>query len=82
MSEETTTAMPNNDVKISIEQICAAILAKIGSVELDVQLLLANYSNKSIAVTQDQETKAITFTLADAPETTEISEESNTEPAE
>lgn len=62
MTEETM-----NDVQISIEQICAAIISKFGSVEVDLSDLLANYGSKSISVNQNEETKALTFSLVDNP---------------
>jgi hypothetical protein len=70
MTEETktqeTTQDPSNNISISIEQICAAILATVGSIEVPLASLVTDYSSKSIAVNQDPETKAITFSLADA----------------
>ena len=75
MTDETTTDVvtdastetaPQN-INISIEQICAAILATSDSVEVPLEYLLADYSGKSIAINQDQETKAVTFSIADAP---------------
>jgi hypothetical protein len=56
-----------NNVQISIEQICAAIIKTLGSVEIALEDLVADYSSKSIAVNQDEETKALTFTLSDTP---------------
>lgn len=58
----------DNNTPISIEQICAAIINKIGSVEIELADLVTDYSKKSIAVNQDTETKAVTFTLIDTPE--------------
>jgi hypothetical protein len=60
-------ASQDENVNISIEQICAAIIHTIGSVEVQLENLLKDYSTKSIAVNQDEETKALTFTLTDAP---------------
>jgi hypothetical protein len=70
MSDETTeqttdTAKP---VDISIEQICAAIINKFGSVELPIEALFTNYGEKSIAVYQNHEEKTVTFKLADNSE--------------
>lgn len=74
MADETTTEIttevtdsPENNVQISIEQICAAIVKTLGSVEVSLEDLLTDYSSKSIAINQDEETKALTFSLADAP---------------
>ena len=65
MTEETPTSLEN--VNISIEQILAAVLAKVGSVEMTLQELLSDYSNKNIAVNQNPETQNIIFELADMP---------------
>ena len=79
MTEETTTEVtaeapveqaPQN-INISIEQICAAILSTVGSVEVQLPALLANYEGQSIAINQNDETKAVTFSIADAPVATE-----------
>jgi hypothetical protein len=68
MTEETTTpATDASNINISIEQICASIINTIGSVEVPIEKLLTNYGGKSIAVNQDPETKAVTFSLADIP---------------
>ena len=69
MTEETVeqSTEQNNNVQISIEQICASIIATLGTVEVKLEDLIKNYSDKSIAINQDPETKAITFTLADTP---------------
>lgn len=58
-----------NNFNISIEQILAAILNKLGSVELSPEELLDNYSSKSIAVDQDPDSKIIRFELAETPQT-------------
>jgi hypothetical protein len=75
MTEDTTTdanqAQEENNVQISVEQICAAILATVGSVEVSLENLVANYGNKTIAVNQNEETKAVTFALVDMPAQTE-----------
>jgi len=70
--DATTDASASNNVNISIEQICAAILNTVTSVEVPLDNLLANYGNKVIAINQDEETKAVTFTLADTPEPQEL----------
>ena len=77
MTNETTNITPeSSNVNISVEQICAAILATVGVVEVKIEDLTKNYSDKNIAVNQDSETKAITFTLVDAPIEKEKTEES------
>lgn len=58
-----------NNFNISIEQILAAILNKLGSVELSPEELLDNYSSKSIAVDQDPDNKIIRFELTETPQT-------------
>jgi hypothetical protein len=72
MTEENTTQMeetaqPDNNVQISVEQICAAILKTAGAIEVSLDDLVANYSGKTIAVDQNPDTKAVTFSLADTP---------------
>jgi hypothetical protein len=71
MTEEIN---PESNTPISIEQICAAIINKIGTIEIELADLITDYSKKSIAVNQDTETKAVTFTLIDTPEPQEVSE--------
>ena len=68
MTDETTTTNNTdaNNINISIEQICAAIINTAGSVEIPIENLLQNYGGKSIAVNQDPDTKAVTFSLADS----------------
>lgn len=66
MTEETNNDI--NNVNISIEQIVAAILAKVGSVEVSMKELLTDYSKKSIAVNENPENQNLIFELADTPE--------------
>ena len=70
MTDETTTdtVTPDNNVQISVEQICAAILKTVGSVEVSLEDLVSNYGGKTIAIDQNPDTKAVTFALADLPE--------------
>ena len=65
MADETTGATENN-IQIGIEQICAAILTELGSIEIPLEALIADYSKKVIAVNQDEETKALSFSLIDS----------------
>jgi len=67
MTDETTTPDTSNNVQISVEQICAAILATVGSIEVPLENLVSNYAGKTISVSQDETTKAVTFALADIP---------------
>jgi hypothetical protein len=53
----------DNNINISIEQICAAILSTVGSVIIPLNKLTGDYKNQSIAVTQDEVTKDVTFSL-------------------
>ena len=74
MTDEITnnqSQQANNNVQISVEQICAAILATVGNVEVPLENLVANYGGKTISVDQNTDTKAVTFALADKPENTE-----------
>jgi hypothetical protein len=54
-----------NNINISLEQICASIIETVGAVDVPMETLLKDYSNKSIAVNQDPDTKVIKFTLVD-----------------
>ena len=67
MSEDTTNVVDPTNIPIGIEQICAAILEKLGPVEIEIEYILRDYSGKSISVSQDEDSQAITFTLAEAP---------------
>jgi hypothetical protein len=66
MTEEVKQDL--NNVNISIEQIVAAILNKVGKIELSLQELLIDYSSKNIAVNQDPDSQQIMFELTDMPE--------------
>lgn len=68
VSAEVTPAQDN--VQISIEQIAAAIIATQGTIVVPVANLLTNYSDKSISVNQDPDTKDLIFALADNPAVT------------
>jgi hypothetical protein len=59
MSEEM------NNIKISVEQICAAIITTVGSVEVPLETLIKDYSNMNISVEQDEDTKAFIFKLVE-----------------
>lgn len=88
MADETTevtteTQAPEGEnVQISLEQICASILKTLGSVEVSLQDLISDYSGKSIAVNQNEETKALTFTLVDIPVPAESEVTAEQNPAE
>ena len=71
-------APQDENVNISIEQICAAIISTYKTVVVPLENLLKDYSGKNIAVSQAEETKVLTFTLADNPPA-ENSEESSVE---
>ena len=67
MTDETTSVEAESadpGIQISVEQILASILS-LGSQTVPLENLVANYGGKNIAVNQDSETKAVTFTLAD-----------------
>ena len=81
MTDETTTqsavecntvdsvdAQPqpaSDGINISVEQILAAIINTVGEVNVPLETLVNNYSDKTIAVNQ-LEDKSVTFTLVDA----------------
>ena len=84
-TDVTTEVAPtpaDANVQISVEQICAAILATVGSVEVSLDNLVANYAGKTIAVDQNPDTKAVTFSLADMPAEVENVLETENTPAE
>ena len=69
MTDETTPVNSTTDdqnIQISVEQILASILS-LGSVNVPLENLVANYGGKNIAVNQDPDTKVVTFELADMP---------------
>jgi hypothetical protein len=57
-----------NNVKISIEQICAAIINTVGKVEVSLENMMKDYSNLNIAVSQNEETNNLTFELTEIPQ--------------
>jgi hypothetical protein len=63
MTEET---QQNQGMNISIEQILAAIINKLGEVTISLEDLVANYSSKVISVNQNED-KSVVFSLVDAP---------------
>ena len=65
--KESSESIPDQNIPISVEQICAAIINIVGPIEVQLNDLMADYSGKSIAVNQDEETKALTFSLVDSP---------------
>ena len=66
MTEEVKQDL--NNVNISIEQIVAAILNKVGKIDISLKELLTDYSSKNIAVNQDPDSQQITFELTEMPE--------------
>jgi hypothetical protein len=76
MTEETNQDL--NNFNISLEQLLAAIINDAGTITIGLEDLLKDFSGKTIAVTQNEETRAITFEIADAP-AVEISVETETE---
>jgi hypothetical protein len=60
---ETAEVPAGDNVQISVEQICAAIVKTLGSVSVTLEDLIANYQDQSISVNQDPDTKVLTFTL-------------------
>ena len=59
MSEEM------NNVKISVEQICAAIITTVGELEVPLETLIKDYSNMNISVEQDEDSKSFIFKLVE-----------------
>jgi hypothetical protein len=68
--EGTPAAVVSEDMKnvsITLEQITAAIINKLGVVEVDVADILQNYAGKTISITHDDEKNVLLFELVDAP---------------
>ena len=68
MTEETTTpetTEANNGINISVEQILAGILQTTGAITIQLEDLVANYGQKTIAVNQNED-KSVKFELVDA----------------
>lgn len=70
-----TEAPQEENINISLEQITAGIINTYKTVVVPMDNLIADYSGKVIAVNQDPETKVLTFTLVDAPISSEADEE-------
>jgi hypothetical protein len=65
---DAVESQPANDgVNISVEQILAAILNKVGPTNIALDDLVANYSTKTISVNQ-LEDRSVTFELVDISE--------------
>jgi len=67
MTEETTTpetTEANNGINISVEQILAGILQTTGTITVQLDDLVANYGQKTIAVNQNED-KSVKFELVD-----------------
>jgi len=72
MTEETTTEAPASpdlsQVQITLEQICAAIIAQSDNrISVPTAVLLQDYSKFSIQITHDDENNTIIFELAEVP---------------
>jgi hypothetical protein len=59
-------------VNIGTEQILAVLINKAGTVEITLEELMQDFSGKTIAVNQDENTQNLTFAIVDLP--TEITE--------
>ena len=78
---EISTAPDGENVQLSVEQILAAVLSKVGKQNIEIPELLKNYSSYSIAVNQEDD-GTVSFDLVEAPkaEDTEESEVLEVEP--
>jgi hypothetical protein len=65
ITDAVETQPASNGINISVEQILAAIINTVGEVNVPLETLVNNYSDKTIAVNQ-LEDKSVTFTLVDA----------------
>ena len=60
-----------SNVNISLEQIIATILSTMGTIQVTLDDLLKDYSNKQIAVNQDPDSNNLYFELVDINQTEE-----------
>lgn len=74
LGEITMAEENSNNVNISVEQICAAILATIGSATVAVPDLVKDYTKHQIQVTQNED-GTIQFTLVEEPQETPAEEQ-------
>ena len=59
------TSSPEN-VRVSVEQILAGIIDHFGKVEVPLEMMVKDFSNKQISVSQDGNT--VIFEVVDTPE--------------
>jgi hypothetical protein len=64
-SVEAQSQPANDGVNISVEQILAAIINNAGEITVPLESLIANYSDKTISVTQNED-KSVRFNLVDS----------------
>jgi len=57
--------MTDNNVNLGIEQICAAMINKFGKINIPLNEVIQDFSNKNISVTQDLDTQELVFELVD-----------------
>jgi hypothetical protein len=68
VATDAPTAPDLSQVQITLEQICAAIIAQNGGpVSVPTAVLLQDYSKYSIQITHDDENNTILFELAELP---------------
>lgn len=57
--------MTDNNVNLGIEQICAAMINKFGKINIPLNEVIQDFSNKNISVTQDLDTQDLVFELVE-----------------
>ena len=78
MTNEDEVVDPTQDptapgnVTVSLELILASILKTIGTINVPLENILGAYNNKQIAINQNAETRELTISLIDAPQTIEV----------
>ena len=70
MTEQTETqeqfeTLEGEKFDISIEQVCAAILADQGSITIPISALFEDFNGRSIALTQNNEDQTLTLSLSE-----------------
>lgn len=54
-----------NEVNLSVEQFLAAVLYKVGAVELSIAEVMQDYSQYAVAIDPSEETQGVKITLVD-----------------
>lgn len=69
MSEEEV--VPENIIQLNLNNVLAAIVKTFGGVSIPIDDVLAEYEDKSLAVTFDEDARVLEITLVDNSEVVE-----------